>query len=119
MKFQNPLLVVTDMERSVEFYKTVLGLHKIMDFGANVTLTGGVCLQTLDSWRTFIETDQVKLGARNGELYFEEEDFDAFVGRLEGLCVHYVHPAKENTPGASGRCGSMTRTATSSRWGRP
>ena len=83
MKFQNPLLAVTDMARSVEFYKTVLGLHKIMDFGANVTLTGGVCLQTLDSWQAFIETDQVELGARNGELYFEEENFDAFAARLE------------------------------------
>ena len=51
------------MERSVEFYKTVLGLHKIMDFGANVTLTGGVCLQTLDTRRPFIEPDQVDLGA--------------------------------------------------------
>ena len=96
MKFQNPLLAVTDMARSVEFYKTVLGLHKIMDFGANVTLTGGVCLQTLDSWQAFIETDQVELGARNGELYFEEENFDAFAARLEGLCVRYVHPVKEH-----------------------
>ena len=96
MKFQNPLLAVTDMARSVEFYKTVLGLHKIMDFGANVTLTGGVCLQTLDSWQAFIETDQVELGARNGELYFEEENFDAFAARLEGLSIHYVHPVKEH-----------------------
>ena len=99
MKFQNPLLVVTDMERSVEFYKTVLGLHKIVDFGANVTLTGGVCLQTLDSWRTFIETDQVELEARNGELYFEEEDFDRFAERLSGLFIRYVHPVKEHAWG--------------------
>lgn len=40
MKFQNPLLAVSDMERSVSFYKQVLGLDKIVDFGANVTLTG-------------------------------------------------------------------------------
>ena len=46
MKLKNPLLVVTDIDKSVEFYKNVLGLHKIMDFGANVTLTGGLCLQT-------------------------------------------------------------------------
>ena len=42
MKLKNPLLVVTDLERSVAFYKEVLGLRKIMDFGANVTLTGGL-----------------------------------------------------------------------------
>ncbi len=54
MKFQNPLLAVSDMERSVSFYKQVLGLDKIVDFGANVTLTGGVCLQTRETWAEFI-----------------------------------------------------------------
>ena len=33
MKFKNPLLVVSDIDKSVEFYKRVLGLHVIMDFG--------------------------------------------------------------------------------------
>ena len=46
MKFKNPLLVVTDMEVSKTFYREVLGLHVNMDFGANITLTGGICLQT-------------------------------------------------------------------------
>ena len=41
MKLKNPMLVVTDIDRSVEFYKKVFGLHIIMDFGANKTLTGG------------------------------------------------------------------------------
>ena len=42
MKLKNPMLVVTDIDRSVEFYKKVFGLHIIMDFGANKTLTGGL-----------------------------------------------------------------------------
>ena len=42
MKFKNPLIVVKSIERSVEFYKNVLGLEITADFGANVTLTGGV-----------------------------------------------------------------------------
>lgn len=33
MKMKNPMLVVTDMDKSIEFYKKVLGLHMIMDFG--------------------------------------------------------------------------------------
>ena len=49
MKMKNPMLVVTDIDKSVEFYKKVLGLHVIMDFGANKTLTGGLALQTLNS----------------------------------------------------------------------
>ena len=36
MKFKNPLLVVRNIEKSKEFYKEVLGLDVIMDFGANV-----------------------------------------------------------------------------------
>ena len=99
MKFKNPLLIVTNMETSVEFYRKVLGLHKIMDFGANVTLTGGVCLQTLDSWRGFIGTDAVAFGTNNTELYFEEDDFDAFAEKLKGFAVEYVHPVQEHAWG--------------------
>ena len=46
MKLKNPLLVVSDLEASKRFYREVLGLRVILDFGANVTLTGGLCLQT-------------------------------------------------------------------------
>ena len=34
MKFQAALLVVKNMERSVKFYKEVLGLRVTMDLGA-------------------------------------------------------------------------------------
>ena len=34
MKFKNPLIVVSDIEKSSTFYKTVLGLYFIMDFAA-------------------------------------------------------------------------------------
>ena len=49
MKYKNPLLVVCDLEASIAFYREVLGLRIVRDFGANVTLTGGVCLQTKES----------------------------------------------------------------------
>ena len=99
MKFKNPLLVVKDMDASVEFYKNVLGLHKIMDLGANVTLTGGVCLQTLDTWKEFIGTEEIIFGARDTELYFEEDDFDKFLEKLESLDLDYVHPVCEHSWG--------------------
>ena len=54
MKLKNPLLAVWDMERSKAFYQEVLGLHVVMDFGANMTLTGGLCLQTLETWAGFL-----------------------------------------------------------------
>lgn len=99
MKFMNPLLAVSDMDRSVSFYKTVLGLDKIADFGANVTLTGGVALQTQETWAQFIETDALTWNGKVSELYFEEDDFDTFAERLRGQDIRYVHPVKEHAWG--------------------
>ena len=102
MKYKNPLLVVQDMERSRAFYKEVLGLDVIMDLGANVTLTGGVALQTRESWEGFIHAapEEIAFGGRNMELYFEEEEFDAFLDRLAGRRdLFYVHPVQEHAWG--------------------
>ena len=40
MKLKNPMLVVKDIGKSVEFYKQIFSLHVIMDYGANNTLKG-------------------------------------------------------------------------------
>ena len=99
MKFQNPLLVVTDMEASKKFYKEVLGLEVILDFGANVTLTGGVCLQTKETWMDFIgaKENEIIFCGKNAELYFEEDDFDAFAEKLKMMDdMVYVHPVLEH-----------------------
>ena len=42
MRYGSTLLTVKDMDRSVRFYCSVLGLRVVHDFGANVTLTGGL-----------------------------------------------------------------------------
>ena len=99
MKFKNPLLAVSDMDKSVEFYKNVLGLRVITDFGANKTLTGGLCLQTLETWEDFISTDKVVFGNNSFEIYFEEDDFDKFAERLKNCDIEYVHPIKEHSWG--------------------
>ena len=99
MKFQKPLLVVTDMEASKKFYKEVLGLEVIQDFGANVTLTGGVCLQTKETWMDFINVkeDEIVFGGKNAEIYFEEDDFDTFAEKLKMMDdMVYVHPVLEH-----------------------
>lgn len=99
MKFKNPMLTVTDMEKSVEFYKKVLGLHVIMDFGANKTLTGGLSLQTLETYEEFIGTSDISFGGNNFEIYFEEDDFDMFVNKLKECDIEYVHPVTEHSWG--------------------
>lgn len=110
MRFKNTLLAVTDMEKSVAFYRKVLGLRKIMDFGANVTLTGGICLQTCETWAEFIGISPHVLGwcGKIGELYFEEDGFDASVfgisycsSQIPTVCVlAYLHEQTD-------RCGGI------------
>lgn len=99
MKIKNPMLIVTDIDKSVEFYKKVLGLRVIMDFGANKTLTGGLALQTLESWQKFIDTDDISFGSNSSEVYFEEDNFDKFVEKLKNCEVKYVHPVREHSWG--------------------
>ena len=99
MKMKNPMLVVTDIDKSVDFYKKVLGLHVITDFGANKTLTGGLSLQTLESWQEFLGTDDVTFGSNSSEVYFEEDNFDKFVDKLKKCEVEYGHPVKEHSWG--------------------
>ena len=99
MKLKNSLLVVSDMDKSIEFYKKALGLHVTMDFGANKTLTGGLSLQTLESWEDFIGTDDIVFGSNSAELYFEEDNFDKFIERLKACDVDYVHPVREHSWG--------------------
>ena len=99
MKLKNPMLVVTDIDRTVEFYKRVLGLHVIMDFGANKTLTGGLALQTVETYGDFIGTNEISFGSNSFELYFEEDDFDKFAEKLKSYDVEYVHPVLEHAWG--------------------
>ncbi len=99
MNYQSTLIAVTDMEKSRRFYQDVLGLKVVADFGANVTLEGGIALQTLDTWKSLIQTDRVVLPNHAGELYFEEEDMDAFCKRLGAFEIRYVHGLLEHSWG--------------------
>lgn len=96
MKYTSTLIAVADMEKSKQFYHDVLGLDVIADFGDNVTLDGGIALQTMNTWKTFIRTDNVVLQNNAGELYFEEEDMDIFCNHLKKFDICYVHPLFEH-----------------------
>ena len=99
MHYCSTLIAVRDMARSLEFYRTVLGLTVERDFGANKTLTGGIVLQTAETWKDFIAGRPVAYGGNAGELYFEEDAFDDFAERLGGLDVDYVRPVLEHPGG--------------------
>ena len=67
MKYLGTLIAVGDMEKSKRFYHDVFGLNVVADFGANVTLEGGIFLQTLETWKDFIHGRPIVLGGRAGE----------------------------------------------------
>lgn len=99
MQLKNTLLAVADMERSVAFYRELLGLTVALDFGANKQLSGGLVLQTLETWKGFIDTDAICFAHNSAELYFETDDFDVFAEKLRQYPVKYVHPVKEHAWG--------------------
>ena len=99
LQLQNPLVVVADMERSKNFYKTVLGLEPVSDFGANVVLTGGLSLQTLNTWASFLEkpSEEIRFGGNDAEMYYVADDFDAFLNLLKDHPeVELVHSPVEH-----------------------
>ena len=101
MKYMTTLIAVKDLEKSKKFYHDVLGLEVVADFGANVALTGGISLQTADTWKDFIHKQEsdIIFGNNAGELYFEEDDIDSFVEKLKSFDIHYVHPLIEHSWG--------------------
>lgn len=99
MQYKGPMLVVNDIDKSVEFYENILGMSVILDFGANKTLTGGLALQTAETYRDFIDGRALCFGGNDFELYFEEDDFESFIQRLKRFDIEYVHPVKEHAWG--------------------
>ncbi|WP_298017452.1 VOC family protein [uncultured Dysosmobacter sp.] len=99
LKAGGTLFAVRDLKESLTFYRDVLGMEIVNDFGANVVLSGGLSLQTLESWAGFLgkQMEAVRFGGNDAELYYEADDFDAFLKILEQRPeVELVHPAQEH-----------------------
>ena len=99
MELKNPLFAVRDIQASLTFYQGVLGLEVLSDFGANVTLRGGLSLQTLESWAEFLgkAPEEIAFGGSDAEVYFETVDFDGFLKTLDAMPqVELVCPPLEH-----------------------
>lgn len=100
MRLRNVLIVVSDIERSVRFYRELFGLQVILDQDGNVILSEGLVLQDAKIWKDFL---QKELLPRNHmtELYFEEADLEGFVKKLElsEFSIEYVNEPIEHSWG--------------------
>ena len=92
MKLKNTLIVVKDIEKARKFYEDLFGLEMIVDNDGNMVLTDGLVLQEEKYWRGFLGKDIIREN-NSSELYFEEEDIEGFVKKLENYYpeVKYVN----------------------------
>lgn len=92
MRLKNVLIVVKDIEKSRKFYHDLFGIDLVLDNAGNMILTEGLVLQDEKIWKSFLCRDI--LSQNNAcELYFEEQDIEAFVEKLERLypSIEYVN----------------------------
>lgn len=92
MRLKNVLIVVKDIEKSRKFYHDLFGIDLVLDNDGNMILTEGLVLQDEKIWKSFLGRDI--LPQNNAcELYFEEQDIEAFIKKLERLypSIEYVN----------------------------
>lgn len=92
MRLKNILIIVDNLEESVRFYKDLFGLQVILKQEGNVILSEGLVLQDVNVW---YESTQIPTTSHNNmtELYFEENDMEGFIKKLESydFCLNYVN----------------------------
>ncbi|MCT4636353.1 MAG: VOC family protein [Bacteroidales bacterium] len=95
MKFICPLILVTDISKSKEFYCSVLNQEIKTDFGENVTFSGDFAIHLKSHFKNLIDNREIKSEANNFELYFEEDDIETVVSKLKTNNVEFIHELKE------------------------
>ena len=92
MKLKNVLIAVKDIEKSRKFYHDLFDIDLVLDNDGNMILTEGLVLQDAKIWKSFLDRDIVPK-SNSCELYFEEQDIESFVEKLERLYpdIEYVN----------------------------
>lgn len=100
MRLKNILIVVKDIEKSKEFYKSLFELDVILENEGNIILTEGLVLQDKNIWRELLSSDIISEN-NSCELYFEERDIEIFIERLESYYpeIRYVNKLMVNNWG--------------------
>lgn len=90
MRLRNYLIVVNDIEKSKKFYQDLFGLNVLVEYEGHLILTDGLVLQDKGVWEK--ATGRKVLPENNAsELYFEENDIEAFANKLENLYPETVY----------------------------
>jgi catechol 2,3-dioxygenase-like lactoylglutathione lyase family enzyme len=95
MKFICPLITVSDIKRSREFYEKLLNQKVKYDFGENVTFHGDFAIHLQNHFSQLIDNRPIQLGGNNFELYFEFDQVDEIASILKKNNVEFVHEVRE------------------------
>lgn len=98
LNFHSPAIFVEDMARSRAFYVELLDLPVCMDHGLHLTLAN----QRLSLWQRecaesviYGQAEAPKPGRPRFELYFEAEELNQVVSKLEKQGVPFLNPLAE------------------------
>ena len=91
MSLKNVLIIVDNIDESINFYEELFGLCVITRLEGNVIMSEGLVLQDVDVWydSTKIHTTP---HSNMTELYFEDNDIEGIIEKLESgkYVVSYV-----------------------------
>jgi len=95
MKYCGTLISVVDMEKAKEFYEKVMEQKIVMDLGTHVSFENGLSLQS--DYDILVGVDfEVHKQSNNFQLYFEVEDLDFWVAKLNSTKgIEFIHTKKE------------------------
>ena len=97
MEFKLALLAVKNINVSKRFYEQLFNQKVVLDLGRNVTFSGGFAIQEDFAWLTDLPVDSVIEKSNNMELYFEVDNFDAFMEKMKDYRnIEYVHQPKKH-----------------------
>ena len=82
MKYQGVCIAVKDVKLARKFYEDLFGLEVFQDYGINISFSCGISLQQEFDMIIGIPKETIVPKPHNMELYFEEDNFDSFVKKL-------------------------------------
>ena len=82
MKYEGVCIAVKDVNLSKKFYQELFGLEVLQDYGINISF-GALSLQQDFDWMAGVPKVSILEKPHYMELYFEEDDFDGFIAKLE------------------------------------
>jgi catechol 2,3-dioxygenase-like lactoylglutathione lyase family enzyme len=95
MKYVCPLITVSDMKQSRDFYENLLDQKVKYDFGESVTFHGDFAIHLQSHYKKLIDNRVIKSGGNNFELYFESDTVELIVDKLKGNGILLVHELRE------------------------